>query len=78
MLHALIQVVFALNCECFPGEKRLFQALEKLPAQPRAFSLRLQDLLFMGKDMTAAQLREQHRELGLLVADVEQLVLADP
>lgn len=76
VLHALIQVLFALNREYFPGEKNLAAALERLPIQPEAFPQRLQALLCMGSDPSAARLREQSQMLGTLVTDVEQLVLA--
>lgn len=75
-LHALIQVIFALNREYFPGEKRLAEALDELPVRPHAFSARLQALLTLGKGFGVAELREQRRELGTLVAEAERLVLA--
>lgn len=74
--QALVQVVFALNGEYFPGEKRLDSALEKLPLAPPAFARRLRALLFPGRDPGVAELREQRRALGALVAEVERLVEA--
>ncbi|HEV2735959.1 MAG TPA: DUF4037 domain-containing protein [Longimicrobiaceae bacterium] len=74
--QALVQVVFALNGEYFPGEKRLDAALEKLPVVPPAFARRLRALLFSGEDPGVAELREQRRALGALVAEVERLVAA--
>lgn len=74
--QALVQVVFALNGEYFPGEKRLDTALEKLQVAPHALARRLRGLLFPGKDPGVAELREQRRALGALVAEVERLVAA--
>lgn len=73
VLHALVQVLFALNREYFPGEKKLAHALNKLPMQPEAFTPRLQSLLSPGGNPGVARVREQQRELAALVADVEQL-----
>ncbi len=73
VLHALVQVIFALNREYFPGEKKLAHALNKLPMQPEAFTARLESLLCPGSNPGVAQLREQQRELAALVTDVEQL-----
>jgi hypothetical protein len=75
VLQALVQVIFALNHEYFPGEKKLAQALGKLSVQPTACPVRLQALLFPGKNPSVKQLQEQHRELGALVTEVQQLVL---
>ena len=74
VLHALIQVVFALNREYFPGEKKLAQALERLRIKPEAFSRRLHVLLFPGRYPTAERLQDQQRDLAELVAEVEQLM----
>jgi hypothetical protein len=76
VLHALVQVVFGLNRAYFPGDKKLTHALEKLPVKPEAFTSRLQTLLFPGKDPGVVELREQRRELGVLVTEVQQLVSA--
>jgi hypothetical protein len=75
VLQALVQVIFALNHEYFPGEKKLAQALGKLSVQPTACPVRLRALLFPGKDLSVNQLQEQRRELGALVTEVQQLVL---
>ncbi len=74
--QALVQVVFALNGEYFPGEKRLDAALDKLPVAPPALARRLRALLFPGEDPGVAELREQRRALGALVVEVERLVAA--
>ncbi len=74
VLQALVQVVFALNREYFPGEKKLAPALEKLPVQPEAFTTRLEGLLTVGSNPGEAQLREQQRELAALVAEMKQLI----
>lgn len=73
-LHALIQVAFALNREYFPGEKRLAEALEKLPVRPRAFSARLHALLRSGEGPGVMGLRAQRRELRALVDEMAYLV----
>ncbi len=75
VLHALIQVAFALSQQYFPGEKRLDLMLEQLPVQPLAFSERVQALLSPRGDARRDTLREQQRELTALVDEMEQLVL---
>lgn len=77
VLHALVQVVFALNREYFPGEKGLDRALGELPLLPEAFAARLRALLFPGAEPGVERLREQRRELAALVAEVRRLVEAD-
>ena len=74
VVQALIQVIFALNREYFPGEKKVAYALSALPVQPRGFAARAQGLIAPGKSPDVAQLREQRRELGALVAEVAGLV----
>jgi hypothetical protein len=76
-VHALVQVVFALNRVYFPGDKKLASALEALPVLPEAFVPRVQALLFPGADTDTALLGEQRRALGLLVAEVRELVAAE-
>jgi hypothetical protein len=76
VLHAAIQVVFALNCEYFPGEKGLVGALEKLAVRPPAFAQRVQALLAPAPDGGIAALREQRRALAALVAEVTALTVA--
>ena len=75
-VHALIQVVFALNRAYFPGEKKLAQAMEKLPLQPPSFAARLEALLCPGLRPDVAQLREQQRALAALVDEAATLVSA--
>jgi hypothetical protein len=73
VVQALVQVLFALNYEYFPGEKKLTLALNKLRIQPEAFSARTEALLFPGSTPGRSQLRKQQQELAALVADVEQI-----
>lgn len=77
VVHALVQVLFALNREYFPGEKGLAPVLERLPITPPDFASRLQSVLCAGSTPVVAELREQRRELGGLVAEVQRLVAAD-
>jgi hypothetical protein len=72
-LQALIQVVFALNREYFPGEKKLAGALEKLPISPPGFAARCEALLSPGAPPSVAALREQQRDLTALVSEVREL-----
>lgn len=69
VVHAVIQVVFALNRAYFPGEKMLEERVETLPIRPADFAARLRGLL-TGAD----GIRAQHRELGALVAETARLV----
>jgi hypothetical protein len=73
VLHALLQVVFALNAEYFPGEKNLLRAVAKLSVQPQDFGSRVHLLLQVGSG-AVADLRSQQRTLGALVAEVQHLV----
>ena len=50
VVHALVQVVFALNRTYFPGDKKLSETLERLPSKPDAFTARVQALLFPESD----------------------------
>ncbi len=58
-LQALIQVLFALNREYFPGEKQLALAMDKLSLRPQGLSDRIGHILnpgiVMGRDELAAQ-----------------------
>lgn len=72
VVHALLQVVFAMNRRYFPGEKRLAERLAELPLLPEAFADRVHALLFPGGG-DVAHLREQQRELGALVEEVRRL-----
>ena len=77
VLHALIQVVFALNREYFPGEKQLAEALEALEAltvAPARFAENVETLLCPGRAPNSAESREQARALTSLVADVRGLL----
>jgi hypothetical protein len=73
VLHAVIQVVFALNREYFPGEKGLAGALEKLAVRPPALAERVQALLAPAPHEGVEGLREQRRALAALVAEVADL-----
>lgn len=75
--HALVQVVFALNREFFPGEKKLARALDALPVRPEALAARLEALLWPGEAATGAALEARRKALGDLVREVEALVAAD-
>lgn len=75
--QALIQVVFALDRAWFPGEKKLADALAKLPSAPRDFAARLQNVLCSGAHPSVADLRAQSRELAELVRETRALV-AEP
>ena len=71
VVHAVIQVVFALNRAYFPGEKMLEQRVESLPIRPTDFAARLRGLL-----AGAEGLRVQSSELTALVAETARLVAA--
>lgn len=77
VVHALIQVVFALNKKYFPGEKKLAQTLDRLPTKPRDFVRRVQTLLHPGQGVSVEGLQAQRRELALLVQEVQQLLRAE-
>jgi len=72
--QALIQVVFALNREYFPGEKKLAEALEKLTIVPAEFAATIEGLLCPGPARGVDELREQQRALASLTTDVRGLV----
>jgi hypothetical protein len=73
-VQALIQVVFALDRVYFPGEKKLADALEKLPSAPRDFAARIQNVLCPGACPSVADLRAQSRGLAGLVRETRALV----
>lgn len=77
VVNALIQVLFALNREYFPGEKRLLTTLDKLSIKPNALSPRVQALLYSGKDLRVTDLEIQQNELRALVAEIQQLVFVE-
>lgn len=72
-IHAVIQAVFALNGEYFPGEKKLGSALARLPVQPAGLAARVESLLFPGAAPDAAMLREQQSALAALVDELAHL-----
>jgi hypothetical protein len=74
VVYALIQVVFALNCTYFPGEKKVEVGLEHLALQPPDFYRRIRELVYPGNDGSIGHLRNQREALGRLVSDVERLV----
>jgi hypothetical protein len=77
VVHALIQVLFALNGTYFPGEKKLADTLGALPVTPREAVARVRALLYPAQEPSVQALRAQRAELARLVAEVEQLLLAD-
>ncbi|HET7461087.1 MAG TPA: hypothetical protein VFJ82_07555, partial [Longimicrobium sp.] len=77
VVHALAQVLFALNRVYFPGEKRLAESLRRLPVAPRDVAARVQALVAPGTSMDAAVLRAQREEVAALVSEVRHLVERD-
>ncbi len=75
-LHALIQVLFALNRECFPGEKQLTHALDKLSLRPHELSDRVRHILIPGTAAGRDELLAQATAVTELVADTQALVFA--
>jgi predicted nucleotidyltransferase len=73
VLHALVQVVFALNREYFPGEKMLVRALGVLPLQPPDFGPRVAGLVAAGEGGGVVRLRRQREALAALVEEVRTL-----
>jgi hypothetical protein len=73
VVQALIQVVFALNREYFPGEKKLADALEKLAIVPAGFAAAIEGLLCPGPARGVDELRGQQRALASITADVRRL-----
>ncbi|MBW3571741.1 MAG: DUF4037 domain-containing protein [Gemmatimonadetes bacterium] len=74
-VHAVLQAVFALNREYFPGEKKLAGALGALRSQPAATAARLDGILFPGA-ASVDMLRAQRRALTELVDEVAALARA--
>lgn len=74
VLHALIQVLFTLNREYFPGEKKLANALAKLPLAPSDFALRVETVLCPGARPSVAELGEQMRGLAYLVREARKMI----
>jgi predicted nucleotidyltransferase len=74
VVHALIQVVFALNREYFPGEKKLAEALRRLPVAPPGLAERVETLV--GGSPAALQANEQQGALAALVEDVRGTIPA--
>jgi len=72
-IQALIQAVFALNREYFPGEKKLAEALRQLPVTPPELAGRIETLLCAGARPSVAELREQERGLADLVRETREL-----
>lgn len=75
--QALVQGVFALNREPFPGEKRLARALDTLRLRPEAFAARLEALLWPAVAPDPERLEAQRRALAALVDEVDALVAAE-
>ncbi len=73
-LHALIQVLFALNREYFPGEKQLARAMDTLTLRPQGLSDRISRILNPGTAMGCDELAGQARALADLVMDTTTLV----
>lgn len=76
-LQALIQVLFALNREYFPGEKQLASAMDKLPVRPQGLSERIRRILNPGIEMGRDELAAQASALADLVVETKSLVLSD-
>lgn len=77
-LHTLIQALFALNREYFPGEKQLVSAMDKLSLRPQGLSDRIRHILNPGIVMGRDELAIQASALADLVAEAKALVLASP
>ncbi len=77
VVHALVQVLFALNREYFPGEKRITESLRRLARAPHDVAERVQALVAPGTPPGVASLRAQQQALTALVGEVSQLVAAD-
>jgi hypothetical protein len=73
VVHNLIQVVFALNRQYFPGDKKLAEHLDKLERQPVRFVERVHTLVFPSAPPTVGLLERQRESLVALLQDVEQL-----
>jgi hypothetical protein len=77
VVHALVQVVFALNRAYFPGEKRLAGKLHALPTRPDDLADRIEALLRGPTGTSPAALDAQRRALATLVTETRSLVEAD-
>ena len=75
VIHALLQVVFALNRTYFPGEKKLAAALATLSIAPADAGARIEALLFPGARPSVAGLRAQMRDLTDLVRETRELIV---
>ncbi|MCL2446879.1 MAG: DUF4037 domain-containing protein [Oscillospiraceae bacterium] len=81
VLHTIldmVQVVFALNRQYFTGDKKLAQALAKLPACPAALLDNLDFLLCVSSDVNALHrqrelLREIYYELMMKINNQEEI-----
>lgn len=76
-LQALIQVLFALNREYFPGEKQLASTMDKLSLRPQGLSERILRILNPGIQIGRDELAAQASALADLVAETKSLVLSD-
>jgi len=74
VVHAIVQVLFALNREYFPGEKRLAESLGRLPIAPTDVGRRITALVAPGTPRDAVALRAQREALAALVDEVGRLV----
>ncbi|HEX8391334.1 MAG TPA: DUF4037 domain-containing protein [Longimicrobium sp.] len=72
-VQSVIQAVFALNGEYFPGEKKLASALGALAVQPVDLTARIHAILFPGAAPDAAMLRRQQSALAALVDEIAAL-----
>ncbi len=73
VVHNLVQVLFALNEVCFPGDKRLDVAMAHLPRQPPKLCERIRALLWPGTPATTQVLRQQRESLRSLLGDVRDM-----
>lgn len=76
-LHALIQVLFALNRVYFPGEKKMAEHLAALPRTPLHVAERAAQLLCLPAGASSATREAQRADLATLVHEVAALVAAD-
>lgn len=77
VVHHLIQVVFALNCVYFPGDKKLAAAIAHLPIQPERFAERIQWLLRPDLPSNSQGYEQQRQELLCLTRQVQELAQSD-
>lgn len=76
-LQALIQVLFALNREYFPGEKQLANTMDRLALRPHTLAEQVRRILAPGTVVGRDELLAQARALGELVTETKALVLAN-